>query len=90
MAKKDFKTGNPALQFISSASAPKQQDNALPVEKDLDGHKFNPVYLETKSKRMQLVIQPSLYEKVKNAAHAKGISINEFVHRTLYEATKDL
>lgn len=49
----------------------------------------NPFYIENKSKRLQLVLQPSLYERVKAKAEALGISVNEFCHQTLYKATRE-
>ncbi len=91
MAKKNFKTNNPALQFISSApeSEPQEAADAVPVRKSTAGYKVNPFYVETKSKRLQLVVQPSLYDRVKAAAEENGLSVNEFIHRTLDEATKE-
>lgn len=80
MTKKSFKD-NPALQFISTP----QNDEA----KDDDAYKMKPLYVEVKSRRLQLVLQPSLYDRVKKAAVSQGISVNEFIHRTLDEATKN-
>lgn len=52
------------------------------------GYKLNPMYIETKSKRLQLVLQPSLLARVKERAKSNGLSVNEYVHRILDEATK--
>lgn len=52
------------------------------------GYKLNPLYIETKTKRLQLVIQPSLYEKIKAASKAAGLSLNEYCHRVLDKATE--
>ena len=30
-----------------------------------EGYKLNPLYIENRSKRLQLLVQPSLYNKVK-------------------------
>lgn len=103
MAKKSFKD-NPALQFLSTPAveeveeipeakkaptkrrpAPKPSAPAKPPE----GYKVNPLYVETKSRRMQLVLKPSLYERVREHAMAAGISVNEYVHSVLEEATGD-
>ncbi len=90
--KKSFIDGNdnPALAFISSESkeavdGPEERraDTSL---KAPEGFKVNPLYIETKTKRVQLVWQPSLYEKVKAASKAEGLSLNEYVHRVLKEA----
>ena len=97
MEKKTFKN-NPALQFISTpAEEEKQlvpQDQSEPVRKVSTstpvpaGYKLNPLFVETKTKRLQLVLQPSLYDRVKARATAEGVSVNEFIHRTLDAATK--
>lgn len=80
MAKKTFiDNDNPVLQFISAS--PKQE-----IEKP--SCKPNPIYLETKSRRLQLVLQPSLFEKVKAQAKENGLSVNEFVHQILNDATE--
>lgn len=46
-----------------------------------------PRSIESKSKRLQLVIQPSLYEKVKYKAESCGVSVNDFIHQVLEIAT---
>ena len=98
MAKKTFKDSiNPAMSFISQESidraegeAPTTEETAKPrPAKAPEGYKLNPLYVETKSKRVQLVLQPSLYTKVKAAADAEGISFNEYCHRLLEEATRE-
>lgn len=90
--KKSFKD-NPALQFIT---APEDQEPEAPeqpapisTEKPPAGYKVNPLYVETKTRRLQLVLQPSLYERVKARARASGLSINEYVHQTLDNATRE-
>lgn len=80
--KKSFIGENPALQFISTAQ-PK------PSQKPPKGYKLNPLYVETKSRRLQLVLQPSLYDKVKAGAAAAGLSVNEYVHQILENATRE-
>lgn len=49
------------------------------------GYKPNPEYIETKSKRVQLLVQPSVYEAVKAKAKGLGISINEAINEALRE-----
>lgn len=53
-----------------------------------DGYKANPLFVETKSRRMQLLVQPSLYEAIKARATAEGQSVNELVHSILEAAVK--
>ena len=43
---------------------------------------------EKRTKRLQLVVEPSLYEKMKAAADAEGVSVNEYVIRALNEKIK--
>lgn len=95
MARKNFKD-NPALQFISTAgtdeeAAPETKANkaaaAPSAGKVPAGYKINPLYVETKSRRLQLVLQPSLYERVKHGAAQSGLSVNEYIHRILDKET---
>lgn len=95
MGKKSF-TSNPALQFISEADTEQEAEQTQPVleaeelqEKPPKGYKLNPVYLEVKSQRLQLVMRPSLVKKVKKAAKKQKLSVNEYVHRVLEEATRE-
>lgn len=41
---------------------------------------------EYKSRRLQLLIQPSLYEAIKDRAEAEGLSVNEEIHNLLRQA----
>jgi predicted HicB family RNase H-like nuclease len=91
MSKKNFSSANPALAFISTAqdqqvstqksinqADPKKQvkSNDVPMKK-------NPEYIETKSKRVQMLMQPSLYEAIKLEAENNGVSVNEMMHEIL-------
>ena len=90
--KKTFKD-NPALQFISTAEEEEQEvtteQKAPTTAKAPEGYKLNPLYVETKTKRLQLVLQPSLFDRVKKGAKQAGLSVNEYVHRILDEATRE-
>lgn len=82
MTKKTFKDQlNPAMQFITTESA--AATVAAP-----EGYKPNPQYIEKKSKRLQLLIQPSLYEKIKEKARKEGKSVNDTINGILQEATR--
>lgn len=98
MAKKDF-TGNPAMSFISPESIEKvdgkktgakktRKATAPKGKKAPEGYKPNPEYIETKSKRVQLLVQPSVYEEVKAKAKAEGISTNEAINEALRQYTE--
>lgn len=87
---KSFKDNlNPAMRFIST---PAEDQPTAPIKADRaeipEGYKLNPLYIETKSKRLQLLVQPSLYEKVKAMAADQGTSVNELIHSILEDATK--
>ena len=86
MPKKSFKD-NPALQFISTTEEQPTEEAAESTGKPPKGYKVNPLYVETKSRRLQLILQPSLYARVKAQAKAEGLSVNEYCHRILDEAT---
>ena len=89
----------PELQFMSKETieavegrAEQPKAPAAPkgnIEPAPEGYKINPLYVEKKTKRVQLVLQPSLYEKVKAAADAAGSSFNDYCHRLLEEATRE-
>lgn len=53
------------------------------------GYKYNPLYVETKTKRLQLVLQPSVLERVKARAKESGLSVNEYCHQILDKATRE-
>ena len=83
MAKKSFRDNiNPALQFISSAVAETAETPAETPE----GYKVNPLYVETKSKRVQLLVKPSTVEKLRARAKAEGRSLNDLINSILEES----
>lgn len=88
MAKKSFKD-NPALQFISTNTEEREAPTEQTAQKPPEGYKRNPLYIEVKSRRLQLILQPSLYERVRAKAKAAGLSVNEYVHQILDEATRE-
>ena len=48
-----------------------------PAKKPPKGYKLNPEYVETKSKRVQLLLQPSIVEAMKKLAKKRKLSFNE-------------
>lgn len=93
MGKSKSFTGNPAMNFISQESIDKVEGTQAPAttptggKKAPEGYRLNPEYIETRSKRVQLLVQPSLYAEVQAISTQLGISVNDFIHRALKEAT---
>ena len=94
MAKKNFiAEDNPALQFISSAmqdteGGSAQSENPEPRAETIpEGYKLDTRFIEKRTQRVQLLMQPSLLKKAKTKARRNGQSLNDYVH-TLIE--KDL
>lgn len=83
MAKKTFKGSmdNPAMQFISTPTT-------KPQEKAPEGYKPNPEYIETKSKRVQLLMKPSLLETLRARAKNEERSLNDLINSILEEYTR--
>jgi predicted DNA binding CopG/RHH family protein len=80
---------NPALMFISQPEATpeaevqpeREQVAATPLQA-----KRAPQGREAKTRRVQLLITPSLYEAVKERAAAEGLSVNETISELLQTA----
>ena len=71
MPKKSFNLNeNPAIRFISSANDSDTQPNN-------DSTKIS------KSRRVQLLIRPSLYDKLKATAERQQLSVNEMINQIL-------
>ena len=97
MAKKSFTaTANPALSFISQESIDKVDREVQPEaeaprttarKKAPEGYKYNPEFIETKSRRVQSLILPSLYNDAKALSSELGISLNDFINKAIAEAT---
>lgn len=58
----------------------RDEDEGITVPK---GYKPNSDYIETKSKRFHLLLQPSLYKALKDRARAEERSINDLIHSIL-------
>lgn len=77
-----------AAQSATEGLAAPQKGIRVKKEDIPAGYKMNPLFVEIKSRRLQLLVQPSLYEAIKAKAKAEGISVNEFAHRALEKAVK--
>lgn len=101
MAKKSFKeTISPAMSFISQESIDRAEEEAPAAPEEITaasqrpakppkGYKLNPLYIETKSERLQLLVPPSLKAKLKERAKREGTSLNELVNNILSDALKE-
>ena len=92
--------GNPALMFISQpqeqakkaeepAKRKETRSHSLQAKKAAQKAKQAPRAAqgaEAKSRRLQLLIQPSLYEAVKARAAEEGTSVNDQISSLLREA----
>jgi len=91
-SKKTFKDEfNPALQFISTQTDEETQEIQERESQNISAAvpmKRNPLYIETKSKRIQLLIQPSLHSKLKYMAEEKETSLNDLIHTVLENAAR--
>lgn len=99
MAKKSFMNkDNPAMQFISAPAAETETEAAVPVTAPAPAAKVTaesapigeskdifipPRSGEHKTKRAQLLMTPSLHEKVVKKAVSLNMSFNEFVNLLL-------
>lgn len=53
----------------------------------IDGITYVPD-VEVKSKRVQLLFQPSIYDRAKAKAIEQGLSLNEYIHRLIDTDTR--
>ena len=85
---KSFKDSNPALAFISvskvKADHPDRNEDFPP-----EGYKMNPKYVETKSRRFGLLLQPSVFSSLKELADKKHISVNEIIGNAIDRYLKE-
>ena len=83
MSKKSFK-GNPALQFMSSKPEPVEMERGLSGESAIVEGAVNFMYItETKSKRFNLLMRPSLFIDLQRCAKERNLSVNEYIHSVL-------
>jgi predicted HicB family RNase H-like nuclease len=97
MPKKTFQNEfNPALQFISTLPDKKDEKKQEPEIQEIETtpapvpKKRNPLYIETKSKRIQILMQPSLHNKLKTIATQKETSLNDLIHTILEQSVQKI
>lgn len=89
MAKKDFSQVNSNPDYISSRRAQalaQEPTTQAPQPEAPEGYILK---TEPKSRRLQLLIAPSLYDKIKTAADAAEKSVNLLINEILTQAMKD-
>lgn len=86
---KSFKD-NPAMAFISQESIAKAENTNEARTKQgeqpqipLTSRPYTTPGAESKSQRVQLLIQPSLYQALKRRASEEGLSVNEAVSQAI-------
>lgn len=99
---KNFKT-TPVTQIIqgaeqniektkvkAEAEAPKKTTPQAAREEEIpDGYKLNPEYIEKRTRRVQIILQPSIYKAAKKIADKRKVSFNDLVHNLLEECVKN-
>ena len=86
--KKTFKKDNPALSFMTPVEEEEATvDVVKPVKRSEapEGYKVKPEFIETKSKRVQLLLQPSTVDAIKTLAKKKGLSMNEAINEAIQD-----
>jgi len=78
-AKKSFKTDNPALAFITAAPS-READSTQHTDST---HIPHPAKAETKSRRLNLLVQPSTMEAISKIAYLQHTSANDLINTVL-------
>ena len=65
-----------------NSEQPQQEQTA---EKSPNGYKPNPLYVETKSRRLHLLVTPALFEKMKAEADRRELSVNALANEIFEE-----
>lgn len=89
--KKSFSHANPAMSFISASTQDSPEDGLnddMAIKSQASTApkvpmKRNPEFIEVKSKRVQLLMQPSLHAAIKQLADSEAVSVNEKIHSIL-------
>lgn len=70
---------NPAMQYISTTEAITAPD----VDGEQTRFVFNAPDKEKKDRRVQLLLKPSVYDKLRAAAEREGASLNAYINAIL-------
>ena len=72
----------PDVQFVVEKQNP-SIETSEPVQAGKIGFQYSNEKKEIKSKRIQLVLTPSMYQKLKHRAKAEKASVNDFICQLL-------
>ena len=72
----------PDVQFVVEKQKP-STETSEPVQAGKLGFQYSNEKKEIKSKRIQLVLTPSMYQKLKHRAKAEKASVNDFICQLL-------
>lgn len=76
----------PKKTATKKPTSPKKQE---PVKVDPGevpaGYKLNPAFIETKSQRLNLLVQPSVYKRLKKLATKKKQTVNGLINQIIIE-----
>ncbi len=78
----------PAPAEISKTPTPAEEPTPVYTPQSTVPMKRNPEYIETRSKRVQLLMQPSLHDGLRKLAQQKDMSLNDLVHHVMQEYLK--
>jgi predicted HicB family RNase H-like nuclease len=84
MPKKSFKNINPANAFISSTQTSEDTHLTDNTHNTHNEHKTHNT-VETKSKRLNLILRPSLFKEFTKVAHMKRTSVNDLLNQLMTE-----
>lgn len=82
---KSFKQNNPALSFMDTPEVETRTETQSRTKQAPEGYKVNPEFIETKTKRVQLLLQPSVVEAIKATAKKEGLSMNEAISQAIQD-----
>ena len=90
MNRKTFKSNleeinNPTLQFISEQNNEQIYNHHTMQKISFENYNYNNKR-EVKNRRVQLLIKPSLYNKIKEKSNDEGVSVNETINNILNNA----
>lgn len=79
----DLKSVPQQVEETGNEQEREPKSGARQEETPPEGYKRNMKYIEKRSHRLQLVIQPSLFELLRERAFREKVSMNDYVHRLL-------